>query len=131
MIALSVNRKKELLLRKAGGYGFSVICGIACSCLLAAAFSGIMYVLGASPQTAGVLSAGAFAAGCFTAGLICGCIKKKGGLRVGAVCAVIMSAVLMIFSALSGNLTGTQALSKLIVSAVSSCAGAVIAVNRR
>ena len=128
---MSVNRKKELLLKKAGAYGFSVICGIMCSCLLATALSGIMYVLGASPQTAGVLSAGAFAAGCFAAGFICGYIKKKGGLRVGVICAEVMSAVLMVVSALSGNLTGSETLSKLIVSVVSSCAGAVVAVNRR
>lgn len=131
MITLSGNRKNNETVKKIGTYIFSAVCGFAAAGALLALFSAAMYALGMPPQTAGGMSLFAFAAGCMLSGFVCGSIKRHGGLRAGAICAAVMSAVVLSVSMISGNATGGLAVIKLLTALAASCTGAVLGVNRR
>ena len=112
-------------------YIFSTVCGILTAAALTALFAALAYALQMKRDMAGGMAFLAFAAGCFVSGLVCGLIKKRGGLKVGAVCAAVMLALTFAAALLSGGLTGTHAAVKLISALAASCTGAVIGVNRR
>lgn len=90
-----------------------------------------MYVLGLPPRMADPLSLIAFAAGCFVCGLVCGLIKKHGGLAAGVICAAVMTAPILTVSALCGSFTAGDAGVKLLTAGAACCTGAVVGVNRR
>lgn len=73
----------------------------------------------------------AFAAGCLVCGAVCGCIKKRRGLIVGAVCALIMTALTLAVSLAAGDINGGTAWAKAISALAAACTGAVWGVNRR
>ncbi len=128
---MSVNKKPGLLYKTAAAFLFSTLCGTAASAILLILFTGVMYGLGLPPSIAGALSFAAFAAGCALSGFICGIIRQHRGLKIGAVCALLMILPLIAVSALSGNLTGAGVIPKLITALCSSCIGSVIGVNRK
>ena len=128
---MSVNKKSDETMKKAGTYLFSTLCGAVLSGVLIAAFTGLMYVLGFPPETAGFLSVTAFAAGCLLSGFICGRIKRRRGLVCGLICAAAALAAVFTVSLISGNVSGSYAVMKVIVAALSSCTGSVIGVNSR
>ena len=129
--ALSVNKKNNDNIKRVAAYAFSVVCGIAASAALILLFSGVMYAFGFPPGTAGTMSLLAFAAGCALCGFVCGCIKQRGGLRIGLICAGFMCAAVLAGSLVTGEFTGGMLVPKLLTAAVSACIGSVCAVNRR
>ena len=128
---MSVNKKTNDNIKRAAAYVFSALCGTAASAALILIFSGIMYAVVLPPHTAGVMSFIAFAAGCMLCGFICGCIKKRGGLKIGLISAVIMTFAVIAVSFFTGNLTGTAAFAKSASALCASCIGSVVGVNRR
>ena len=128
---MSVNKKNSDNIKRAAAYAFSVFCGIAATAALIMLFSGVMYAFGLPPDMAGTMSLLSFAAGCALCGFVCGCIKQRGGLRIGFICAALMCGIVLAFSVFSGNFTGAAAVPKLLAAVTSACIGAVFAVNRR
>lgn len=128
---MSVNKKARDTAKKAGAFIFSVLCGMLACGALTLIFSAVMYFLGLLPELAGVLAFVAFASGCMLSGFICGRIKQHGGLKIGLVCALLMTAAVVIGSLITGGFSGESALVKLIASVFASCTGAVWGVNRR
>ncbi|MBQ9385128.1 MAG: TIGR04086 family membrane protein [Ruminiclostridium sp.] len=128
---MSVNKKVNENIKKAAAYAFSALCGAAASTVLIILFSGLMYALGLPPGLAGALSLTAFGAGCAVCGFVCGSIKKRGGLRVGIICAAVMTACVLVCSLVFGELSGGALAAKLLTAALCACTGAVLAVNRR
>ena len=128
---LSAKGKEHDRTKKAAAYVFSAACGAVSSAVMTAAFAAVMYILGLPPRSAGTMSFFAFAAGCFVCGFVCGSIKKRRGLVIGAVCALIMTAVTFGISLAAGEITAGTAWIKPIAALAASCTGAVWGVNRR
>ena len=112
-------------------YIFSTVCGIFVSAALIALFAAVAYALQMKRDMAGGLAFLAFAAGCFISGLVCGLIKKRGGLKVGAVCAAVMLVLSLTVSLISGSFTGAETVGKVLAALAAACTGGVIGVNRR
>ena len=112
-------------------YIFSVICGLLTSGLLIMLFAFIEYALGMKRDMAGGMAFLAFAAGCLVSGLICGLIKHRGGLKIGAVCAAAVLLLTVTVSLISGGFSGGELLMKTVTALVAACTGAVIGVNRK
>lgn len=89
------------------------------------------YVLGLRREMAGGMAVLAFAAGCFVSGLLCGLIKRHGGLASGAVCAAVMLVITAAVSLLTGSFTGAELPGRCVCAVLSACTGAVIGVNRQ
>lgn len=127
---MSVNKRSDEKLKRAGTYVFSLLCGAAAAGILLAAFPALMYALEMPPESAGVFAFTALAAGCLVSGFVCGSIKRRGGLRCGLICAGLISAVLLAVSLITGNADGSSAAARLLTTAAGCCTGAVIGVNR-
>lgn len=112
-------------------YTIPAVCGVLVSAALVMLCALISYMLGFRRDTAGGMALLAFAAGCFVSGLLCGLIKRQGGLKAGAVCAAIMLTLTAAVSLLSGNFTGTELPGRCLCALLFACAGSVIGVNRR
>lgn len=128
---MSVNKNTRDTAKKAGAFLFSALCGMLACGALTLLFSAVMYVLGLLPEIAGVLALVSFAAGCMLAGFICGRIKQHGGLKIGLICALLMTAAVVIGSLFTDGFSGGSALVKLISAVCASCTGAVLGVNRK
>lgn len=126
---MSVRKKNSAAIRLAASYILPVLCGFAVSAVLSLLAAGVMYALGMPPSSSGFLSFAALAAGAFTAGLLCGLIRRRGGLKRGALCSALFLVPLLIISALTGNLTGEALIAKALSVLMCSCTGAVIGVN--
>ncbi len=111
-------------------YILAAVCGILTTAALTALFAAVAYTLQMKRDMAGGMAFLAFAAGCFVSGLICGLIKKRGGLRVGAVCAVVLLVPALAVSLISGSFTGAELAAKTISALLASAVGAVIGVNK-
>ena len=112
-------------------YIFSTVCGLLTSAALIALLAAAAYFLQMKRELSGSMAFLAFAAGCLVSGLICGLIKKHGGLKVGAICAAALLVPAMIVSAAAGSFTGGEIVPKVLSAVIASCTGAVIGVNRR
>ena len=128
---MSVNKKNSENIKKAAAYGFSAVCGLAAQIVLILLMSAVMYALGLPPEMSGAMSFFALAAGCFVSGLVCGLIKRRGGLKTGAVCAGLILAVILCVSFISGNISGALLPAKATAALVCCAAGAVLGVNKR
>lgn len=126
---MSVNKKTAGLTKKAASFVFSALCGYIASTLVILVFSAAMYVLGLPPRMADVLSIVSFGAGCFICGLICGIIKKRGGLKSGVICAAVMTAPILFVSAVADSFSPGEAAAKLTAACICCCAGSVVGVN--
>ncbi|MCR4780217.1 MAG: TIGR04086 family membrane protein [Ruminiclostridium sp.] len=111
-------------------YTIPTLCGVAVSAALIALLALCSYVLGFRRDMAGGMALTAFAAGCFVSGLLCGLIKRRGGIAAGAVCAAAMLALTAAVSLLTGNFTGTELAGRSLCALAAACTGSVIGVNR-
>jgi len=112
-------------------YLFSTACGAAVSGIMVLLSAFVAYILGFKRDMAGGMAFVALAAGCFVSGLICGLIKRRGGLRSGAICAAAMLVPLLLISLFTDGFTGGETVVKIASMLIASCTGAVIGVNRR
>ena len=123
--------KDDSVKKKIITYTIPTVCGAFVSAALIMLSAAVSFMLGLKRDSAGGMAAAAFAAGCFVSGLLCGLIKKQGGLKAGAVCAGIMMIITAAVSLLSGSFTGAELPGRCICALLFACAGAVIGVNRR
>lgn len=112
-------------------YIFSTVCGIFTSAAIIALFAAVAYALQMKRDMAGGMAFLAFIAGCFVSGLICGLIKKRAGLKIGAVCAAVMLVLSLTVSLISGSFTGGELVVKTVSALLAAATGAVLGVNRR
>lgn len=85
---------------------------------------------GASSGGAGAASLAAIAAGSFFAGRTAGTMRRRGGLKTGALCGGIIWAILVLLSLVFGRGGWVMLLVKLLVCACFGAAGGVAGVNR-
>lgn len=112
-------------------YIFSAVCGILTAAALTALFAALAFALQMKRDMAGGMAFIAFIAGCFVSGLLCGLIKKRGGLKIGAVCGGVLLILSLSVSVISGNFTGAELAAKTAAALLAGCTGAVIGVNRK
>ena len=112
-------------------YTIPAVCGTAVSAVLILLFALCSYAVGFRRDTAGGMAVLAFAAGCFVSGLLCGLIKRRGGLAAGAVCAAVMLGLTAAVSLLTGSFTGTELPGRCVCALRAAGTGAVIGVHSK
>lgn len=81
-------------------------------------------------SAAGAAALLAAAAGSFVSGRTAGIIKKRSGLKTGALCGVLFIAPLALLSAVFGLLGGVMLIVKSVLCICFAAAGGVVGVNR-
>ena len=127
MIILS---DRKLFLQKAGTYVFSTAAGAGVSVAFLTLFALIMYALQFPLYFAGYFALMSLGCGCMMSGFICGCIKRRGGLKLGLQCALILLGLCAIGALISGSWNGTEVIAKCFTAIVTGCTGGVLGVNR-
>jgi putative membrane protein (TIGR04086 family) len=112
-------------------YIFSTACGALAAAIMVLLLALVSYILGFKRDMAGGMAFAALTGRCFVSGLICGLIRKRGGLISGAVCAAAMLIPLLLISLFTGGFSGSEIIVKTASMLTASCTGAVIGVNRR
>ncbi len=129
-MVLSENMRNELI-KRINTYVFSTVAGAGLSIALIFLFALIMYAVQFPLYTAGYFSLLALGCGAMLSGFICGKIKRRGGLKTGFRCGVILIVLCGIGAAISGNFDGTSATAKIFTAVICGCAGGVLGVNRQ
>lgn len=111
-------------------FAAGTIAGTAVILITAAAAALLLSLGGASSGVAGAAAIGAAAFGCFVSGRTAGAIRRRGGLKTGAVCGLIIWAVLVALSLIFGLGGWVMLLVKLMVCVCFGAAGGVAGVNR-
>lgn len=72
----------------------------------------------------------AMAIGCLTAGFVCGRVTRRGGLKNGALCGLILFLLCLVGGIFVGSLSLGGVVSKLAVTVFAGAVGGVLGVNR-
>lgn len=103
--------------------------GLAATVAVAASGALAMVIFGADSGIAWLPAVIAAASGSFVFGRTAGRLRRRDGLRTGALCAAVYAAPLFLAGALFGKVGGALLLVKLALCAGFSAAGAVSGVN--
>ena len=126
---MSEEKSRKDIYKRAGTYVFSTVVGAAASILLLLACSLVMYAVNLPPEYAGAFGLFALGGGCMASGFVCCLIKKRGGIRHGFRCAVLLSGMIILVSLITGSFDGSLALTKLVTAVITGCTGGIIGVN--
>lgn len=101
-----------------------------CVSLLIAIVGALIVLLTDNAETlSGTMAMISLAAGSFAAGRISGALRRKNGLKTGALCALLYISPLLLLSVIFGVLTGTLLLVKLPLCIAFGATGGVFGVN--
>ena len=119
-------RKNDSRLRP---YIAGIIAGYAAALVFAAIGALLVMSIGNAEQMSGVMAIISFAAGSFVCGRISGKIKRKDGLKTGAICGLLYILPLVLLSIIFSVMSGALLYIKLVLCVAFGAAGGVVGVN--
>lgn len=117
--------------RKAAPYILSCVAGAGASIAAMLAAAGVMYMLQLSEETSEIIALICFGTGCMVSGFVIGKIKHKNGLFSGIKTSLVLTALCLAASALSGGFDFSEWIIRTLTALFSGGIGGIMGVNRQ
>ncbi len=114
----------------AAPFAAGMMCGGAAALITAALGALLLSLVGASAGMAGAVAIAASAVGSFVCGRTAGVIRRRDGLRIGALCGTLFFLPLLLLALLFGTAGSFMLPVKAALCLAFACAGGVVGVNK-
>lgn len=114
----------------AAPFAAGMICGGAAALITAALGALLLSLLGASAGAAGTAAIAASAVGSFVCGRTAGVMRRRDGLKTGALCGILFFLPLLLLSLLFGTAGSVLLPIKAVLCLAFAAAGGVVGVNK-